>query len=34
VIINVDLDVLDQLVIRCSAFVRYWKKWEYDRTVN
>jgi retron-type reverse transcriptase len=29
-IINVGSDVIDQLLIRFSAFVRYWrKKWEY-----
>jgi hypothetical protein len=25
-IINVDSDVIDQLLIRFSAFVRYWRK--------
>jgi hypothetical protein len=30
-IISVGFDVTDQLLIRFSAFVRYWrKKWEYD----
>jgi hypothetical protein len=28
-------DVTDQLLIRFSAFVRYWrKKWEYNETVH
>jgi hypothetical protein len=31
-VISVDLDVIDQLLIRYSAFVRYWRemalKWE------
>jgi hypothetical protein len=32
--ISVDFDVTDQLLIRFSAFVRYWKKmWEYNGTV-
>jgi hypothetical protein len=31
----VDLDVTDQILIRFSAFVRYWKKkWEYNETVH
>jgi hypothetical protein len=35
-IISVDLDVTDQqLLIRLSAFVRYWrKKWEQNETVH
>jgi len=34
-IISVDFDIMDQLLIRYSAFVRYWgEKWEYDRTVH
>jgi hypothetical protein len=33
-IISVGFDVIDQLLIRFSAFVRYWrKKWEYKETV-
>jgi hypothetical protein len=33
--INIDFDVRDQLLIRFSAFVRYWrKKWEYGETVH
>jgi hypothetical protein len=35
VIINVGSDITDQLVIRFSAFVIYWrKKWEYNVTVH
>jgi hypothetical protein len=31
----VGFDVTDQLLIRFSAFVRYWrKKWEYIETVH
>jgi hypothetical protein len=31
---SVGFDVTDQLLIRFSAFVRYWrKKWEYNETV-
>jgi hypothetical protein len=31
----VGFDVTDQLLIRFSAFVRYWrKKWEYNETVH
>jgi hypothetical protein len=31
----VDFDVTDQLLIRFSAFVRYWsKKWECSETVH
>jgi hypothetical protein len=31
----VGFDVTDQLLIRFSAFVRYWrKKWEYNDTVH
>jgi hypothetical protein len=31
----VNYDVTDQLLIRFSAFVRYWeKKWEYNETVH
>jgi hypothetical protein len=34
-IISVGFDVTDQLLIRSSAFVRYWrKKWEYNETVH
>jgi hypothetical protein len=34
-IINVGFDITDQLLIRFSAFVRYWrKKWEYNGTVH
>jgi hypothetical protein len=34
-IISVGFDVTDQLMIRFSAFVRYWrKKWEYNETVH
>jgi hypothetical protein len=34
-IISVGFDVTDQLLIRFSAFVRYWrKKWEYNETVH
>jgi len=30
----VDFDVKDQLLVRCSTFVRYWRKeWEYNGTV-
>jgi hypothetical protein len=32
--ISVDFDVTDQLLIRFSAFVRYWKKLEYNETVH
>jgi hypothetical protein len=32
--ISVDFDVTDQLPIGFSAFVRYWKKWEYNETVH
>jgi hypothetical protein len=28
----VDFDVTDQLLIRYSASVRYWKNWHYNRT--
>jgi hypothetical protein len=32
---NVGSDVIDQLLIRFSAFVRYWrKKWEYNETIH
>jgi hypothetical protein len=35
VIIRVDFDVTDQLLIKFSEFVRYWrKKWEYNETVH
>jgi hypothetical protein len=28
-------DIIDQLLIRFSAFIRYWiKKWEYNETVH
>jgi hypothetical protein len=34
-IINVGFDITDQLLIKFSAFVRYWKKkWEYNETVQ
>jgi hypothetical protein len=34
-IISVDFNVTDQLLIRFSSFVRYWrKKWEYNETVH
>jgi hypothetical protein len=34
-IINLDSYMLDQVQIRCSAFVRYWwKKWEYNGTIH
>jgi hypothetical protein len=34
-IINVGTDVIDQLLIRFSAFARYWrKKWEYSETAH
>jgi len=29
-IISVDFDVIDQLLIRYSAFARCWKKWVYN----
>jgi hypothetical protein len=33
--ISVDFNITDQLLIRFSAFVRYWKKnWEYNETVH
>jgi hypothetical protein len=32
--INVNFDVTDQLLIRCSAFVRLEEKWEYYETVH
>jgi hypothetical protein len=33
--VSVDFDVTDQLLIRFSAFVKYWgKKWEYSETVH
>jgi hypothetical protein len=33
--INVGFDIIDQLLIRFSAFIRYWrKKWEYNETVH
>jgi hypothetical protein len=28
-----DFDVIDQLLIRYSAFVTYWRKWNYNGTV-
>jgi hypothetical protein len=35
VIISVGFDIIDQLLIRLSAFVRYWrKKSEYNKTVH
>jgi hypothetical protein len=34
-IVSMSFDVTDQLLIRFSAFVRYWrKKWEYNETVQ
>jgi hypothetical protein len=34
-IMNVGFDITDQLLIRFSAFDRYWrKKWEYNETVH
>jgi hypothetical protein len=34
-IINVGFDITDQLLIRFSAFSRYWrKKWEYNETID
>jgi hypothetical protein len=34
-IINVGSNVIDQRLIKFSAFVRYWsKKWEYNETVH
>jgi hypothetical protein len=30
----VDSDVTNQLLIRFSAFVTYWGKWEYNETVH
>jgi hypothetical protein len=34
-IISVGSDITDQLLIRFSAFIRYWrKKWEYSKTVH
>jgi hypothetical protein len=34
-IISVGFDVTDQLLIKFSAFVRYWrKKWEYNESVH
>jgi hypothetical protein len=33
--ISVGFDITDQLVIRFSAFIKYWrKKWEYNETVH
>jgi hypothetical protein len=33
--ISVGFDITDQLLIRFSAFLRYWrKKWEYNETVH
>jgi sorting nexin-29 len=32
-IINVGSNIIDQLLIRFSAFIRYWRKWEYNETV-
>jgi hypothetical protein len=29
-----DFDITHQLMLRFSAFVRYWKKWEYNKTVH
>jgi hypothetical protein len=34
-IMSVGIDITDELLIRFSAFVRYWrKKWEYNKTVQ
>jgi hypothetical protein len=33
-IINVSFDIPAQLLIRFSAFVRYWRKDEYNETVH
>jgi len=33
-IISVDFDLIDQLLIRYSAFITYWAKWEYNGTVH
>lgn len=34
-IISVNFDIVNQLLIRYSAFYRYWrKKWEYTGTVH
>jgi hypothetical protein len=33
-IINVHFDVIYQLLIRNSVFVRYWRKWKYNVTVH
>jgi hypothetical protein len=34
-IFNVGFDVIDLLLIRFSAFVRYWrKKWKYNEAVH
>jgi hypothetical protein len=34
-IITVDINITNQLLMRLSAFVRYWrKKWEYNETVH
>jgi hypothetical protein len=34
-IISVSFDATHQLLIRFSAFIRYWrKKWEYNETVH
>jgi hypothetical protein len=34
-IISVGFEVTDQLLIRLSAFLRYWgRKWEYNETVH
>jgi hypothetical protein len=33
--INVNFDVTDQLLIRISAIIKYWKKkWEYNETIQ
>jgi hypothetical protein len=35
VAISVDFEVTDQLLIRVSAFVRYWrKKWDYNKRAH
>jgi len=33
-IISTDFDVIDQFLTEYSAFVRYWRKWEYNGTVG
>jgi len=31
---NIEFDVIDQLMIICSVFVRYWRKWKYNGRVH